>query len=316
MRCATATAPCCRVPRRRTRTPHIEGVLVQAMARPGVEMILGITRDADYGPMLMVGLGGIHVEVLRDVAFAPVPLGRDDAARLARRIARRRFARRRARREAGRPRGAGRSDRRAVAFRRRSRRAVAEIDLNPVIVHPEGEGLTVVDALIVKRRLRRASEDRSRSSRPASNAQTITGSGSASRRRLVARSRSPAAEQFLRRGADRRDRPGIRAHRRRPGDPHDRARRRGPLISAPAPISRSAWIPARCRNPRAAAADGTSTRRRSACSARRSRLSARSTAPRSAAGSASRSSPISASPARRRGSAPISTGSAFTPASV
>ena len=42
-------------------------------------MILGITRDADFGPMLMVGLGGIHVEVLRDVAFAPVPLGRDDA---------------------------------------------------------------------------------------------------------------------------------------------------------------------------------------------------------------------------------------------
>ena len=61
---------------------HIEGVLVQAMARPGIEMILGITCDADYGPMLMAGLGGIHVEVLRDVAFAPVPLGRDDAARL------------------------------------------------------------------------------------------------------------------------------------------------------------------------------------------------------------------------------------------
>ncbi len=58
---------------------HIEGVLVQAMARRGVEMIIGITSDPDFGPMLMVGLGGIHVEVLKDVAFAPVPLGPDEA---------------------------------------------------------------------------------------------------------------------------------------------------------------------------------------------------------------------------------------------
>jgi acyl-CoA synthetase (NDP forming) len=43
-------------------------------------MILGITRDPGFGPMLIVGLGGIHVEVLKDVAFAPVPLGPDEAA--------------------------------------------------------------------------------------------------------------------------------------------------------------------------------------------------------------------------------------------
>src|SRR5439155_21861468 len=61
---------------------RIEGVLVQAMARRGREIILGITRDPDFGPMLMVGLGGIHVEVLRDVAFAPVPLGGDEALQL------------------------------------------------------------------------------------------------------------------------------------------------------------------------------------------------------------------------------------------
>ncbi len=60
----------------------IEGVLVQRMAPPGVEIILGITRDPVFGPMLMVGLGGIHVEVLRDVAFSPVPIGPDEALAL------------------------------------------------------------------------------------------------------------------------------------------------------------------------------------------------------------------------------------------
>src|SRR5207237_5130117 len=61
---------------------QIEGVLVQAMAPRGIEIILGVTRDPAFGPMLMVGLGGIHVEVLRDVAFAPVPLGPDEALNL------------------------------------------------------------------------------------------------------------------------------------------------------------------------------------------------------------------------------------------
>ena len=46
----------------------IDGVLVQAMARRGREIILGISRDPDFGPMLMVGLGGIHVEVLQEEA--------------------------------------------------------------------------------------------------------------------------------------------------------------------------------------------------------------------------------------------------------
>ena len=127
-----------RVPRRRTRTPHIEGVLVQAMARPGIEMILGVTRDPDYGPMLMVGLGGIHVEVLRDVAFAPVPLGRDEALRgcsancAAPPCSTACAAR-------SRPTASALIDL-IVALSRFAADhadAVAEIDLNPVIVHPK-----------------------------------------------------------------------------------------------------------------------------------------------------------------------------------
>src|SRR3954447_17400248 len=130
---------------------HIEGVLVQAMARPGVEMILGVTRDPDYGPMLMVGLGGIHVEVLKDVAFAPVPLGPDEALELLGQLKGAALL--------DGVRGEKPADKPALAqlmsalshFAADHADTVAEIDLNPVIVHPEGEGLTVVDALIVKR---------------------------------------------------------------------------------------------------------------------------------------------------------------------
>jgi acyl-CoA synthetase (NDP forming) len=130
---------------------HVEGVLVQAMAPRGVEMILGVTRDADYGPMLMAGLGGIHVEVLRDVAFAPVPLGHEDASRLLGEL--------RGAALLDGVRGTKPADREALVelivalsrFAADHADAVAEIDLNPVIVHPVGEGLTVVDALIVKR---------------------------------------------------------------------------------------------------------------------------------------------------------------------
>src|SRR5438105_4406146 len=130
---------------------QINGVLVQAMARRGHDIILGVSRDPDFGPMLMVGLGGIHVEVLKDVAFAPVPLGTAEALDLL-----------------GQLKGAAlldgvrgelAADRDTLAelmvtlsrFAADHADSVAEIDLNPVIVHPAGEGLTVVDALIVKR---------------------------------------------------------------------------------------------------------------------------------------------------------------------
>jgi len=49
------------------------------MARPGVEVIIGMTKDAQFGPVLMFGLGGIWVEVLKDVSFRIVPLTRYDA---------------------------------------------------------------------------------------------------------------------------------------------------------------------------------------------------------------------------------------------
>ena len=129
---------------------RIDGVLVQAMARPGIDIILGVSRDPTFGPMLMVGLGGVHVEVLKDVAFAPVPLDRHQALALLGELKGSALL--------DGVRGAPPSDKAALAdltaalsrFAADHADQVAEIDLNPVIVHPEGEGLTVVDALIVK----------------------------------------------------------------------------------------------------------------------------------------------------------------------
>ena len=64
----------------------IHGVSVQKMARPGVEVIMGMSKDAQFGPVLMFGLGGVFVEVLKDVAFRIVPLVRRDASQMVREI--------------------------------------------------------------------------------------------------------------------------------------------------------------------------------------------------------------------------------------
>jgi len=57
----------------------IHGVSVQKMVRPGTEVIVGTSKDPQFGPVIMFGLGGIFVEVLKDVSFRIIPLGRKDA---------------------------------------------------------------------------------------------------------------------------------------------------------------------------------------------------------------------------------------------
>jgi acyl-CoA synthetase (NDP forming) len=64
----------------------VQGVSVQKMARPGVEVIIGMSKDAQFGPVLMFGLGGILVEILGDVAFRIVPLTRRDTYEMVREI--------------------------------------------------------------------------------------------------------------------------------------------------------------------------------------------------------------------------------------
>ena len=72
--------------RRHSPEADIQGVSVQKMARPGVEVIIGVSQDEQFGPVLMFGLGGILVELLKDVSFRIVPLMRRDAAEMIREI--------------------------------------------------------------------------------------------------------------------------------------------------------------------------------------------------------------------------------------
>jgi acyl-CoA synthetase (NDP forming) len=128
----------------------IDGVLVQPMASAGREVILGINSDPQFGPMLMVGLGGIHVEVLKDVALAPVPLTKPAALALIDRLKGRALL--------DAQRGAPAADVSALAelmvslsrFAADHAEVIGEIDLNPVFVHPEGQGVTIADALIIQ----------------------------------------------------------------------------------------------------------------------------------------------------------------------
>jgi acyl-CoA synthetase (NDP forming) len=65
--------------RKHRKSAKIEGVSVQPMAKPATEVIIGMSKDAQFGPVLMFGLGGILVEVLKDVSFRIVPLIKRDA---------------------------------------------------------------------------------------------------------------------------------------------------------------------------------------------------------------------------------------------
>ena len=58
--------------------PEVDGCMVEAMAEPGQEVILGMKRDASFGPVMMFGLGGIFVELFNDVAFRVAPITRWD----------------------------------------------------------------------------------------------------------------------------------------------------------------------------------------------------------------------------------------------
>ncbi|MCL4505584.1 MAG: acetate--CoA ligase family protein, partial [Chloroflexi bacterium] len=127
---------------------HIRGVQVQQMIAGGQEVIIGVKRDPTFGPLVMFGLGGIYVEALADVSFRLAPLSPADAAEMIGEV-------RSARLLEG-VRGAPPADRAALvdAITRVGQLAadhpeIAELDINPLLVLPEGAGVMAVDARMV-----------------------------------------------------------------------------------------------------------------------------------------------------------------------
>ncbi|WP_419655846.1 SucD3: succinyl-CoA ligase, subunit alpha [Desulfosarcina variabilis str. Montpellier] len=127
---------------------EITGVLIQRLAPKGHEVILGMTRYPTFGPLIMFGIGGIFVEIFQDVAFRLAPLTRNGARNMVRSIKGHKLL-------CG-YRGAPKTD---IATIERmlvglselvvDHPQIKELDINPLLVHPEGEGVTVADCRFI-----------------------------------------------------------------------------------------------------------------------------------------------------------------------
>ena len=125
----------------------IAGVLVQKMATPATELVLGVRHDPSFGPVVMLGLGGIFIEVLKDVVFASAPVSEADAAFMLQRL--------RGRAILDGVRGRPGVDRAALVKAicalsqfAQAHPEVAELDLNPVFAGPDGT--VAVDWLMIR----------------------------------------------------------------------------------------------------------------------------------------------------------------------
>lgn len=132
---------------------HVRGVQVQQMVAGGQEVIVGVQRDPTFGPLVMFGLGGVYVEALADVSFRLAPLTAADAEELIDEV-------RSAKLLAG-LRGAPPADRAAlvetivrIGQLAADQPEIAELDINPLLVLPEGQGAVAVDARIILTRER------------------------------------------------------------------------------------------------------------------------------------------------------------------
>lgn len=130
------------------RAPDITGVLLSPMApKGGIEIIIGVVNDPSYGPVLMFGLGGVLVEVLKDVVFRSLPLTQADARSMLDEI--------RASKILDGVRGALPADKDALVRLMLGISAlctafpeIAELDLNPVLAYPKGVGILDVRILL------------------------------------------------------------------------------------------------------------------------------------------------------------------------
>ena len=136
----------------RVRAKHpgakVNGVLVQRMEKGLAEVILGYKRDPQVGPVVVLGMGGVLAEIYRDLALRLAPVTEEEAGRMIEEV--KGLAVIRGYR--GLPRGDAKALARAVsAFSQLAHleRRVAEAEVNPLIVKPEGEGVVAVDGLLI-----------------------------------------------------------------------------------------------------------------------------------------------------------------------
>lgn len=130
---------------------RINGVLVSRMLPPGREFIIGVNNDPQFGPMVLCGLGGVFVEVFKDVSLYPAPINRKEALQMIQSLKGYRLLTS--------YRGQKEGDVEALAdlivqiadYAAKNKDTLAELDLNPVFVYPKGEGVAMADALVVKK---------------------------------------------------------------------------------------------------------------------------------------------------------------------
>lgn len=131
---------------------HINGILTVPMLDAGVEIIIGVNNDPQFGPMIMVGMGGVFVEVFKDVALYPAPLKEEEALEMLKSLKSFKLL--------NGYRGTEKCDIKALCqtivaisnYAQVNKDVLKELDINPLFVYPEGKGVGVADALIVKRK--------------------------------------------------------------------------------------------------------------------------------------------------------------------
>ncbi|WP_334143769.1 acetate--CoA ligase family protein [Rhabdothermincola sp.] len=137
--------------RKANRKATIDGVLVSELVSGGVETVVGISQDELFGPVIMFGLGGVFVEVFEDVTFRVPPFDKDEARRMVQEIKGYKLLQG--------TRGRKPSDVRALVdvIMKVQRLALdhagtlAELDINPLVVRPKGQGVVALDALAIPR---------------------------------------------------------------------------------------------------------------------------------------------------------------------